>query len=158
VQREMVYLQPDVVIVFDRVASSSGTTHTWQLATPTQPALSGNTATITNAGHQLRVTRLAPSAGTMSTYDFRGEADFAGGWRLDETQAGGDQRYLHVMGIDGAVTSTAAAGDAANPGATITLGDGRTVTVTFHRDSIGGSLTIDGTTTALTAGLSAFSE
>jgi len=158
VQREMVYLEPDVVIVFDRVVSSTGTTQTWQLATPTQPALSGNTATITNAGHQLRVTRLAPSAGAMSTYDFRGEADFTGGWRLDETQAGGDQRYLHVMAIDGAVTTTAAAGDAANPGTTITLADGRTVTVTFHRDSIGGSLTIDGTTTALTAGLSTFSE
>ncbi len=153
VQREMVYLQPDVVIVFDRVASSAGTTQTWQLAAPTQPALSGNTATITNAGHQLRITRLAPTAGTMSTYDFRGESDFTGGWRLDETQPGGDQRYLHVMAIDGSVTSTAAAGDASNPGATVTLVDGRTVTVTFHRDSIGGSITIDGVTTALTAGV-----
>jgi hypothetical protein len=158
VQREMVYLEPDVVIVFDRVTSSSGTTQTWQIAAPTQPAISGNTATISNAGHQLRISRLAPSAGTMSTYDFRGETDFTGGWRLDETQTGGDHRYLHVMGIDGAVTSTAAAGDPANPGATVTLGDGRTVTVTFHRDSIGGSLTIDGTTTALTAGLTSLSE
>jgi len=158
VQREMVYLQPDVVIVFDRVASSVGTTQTWQLATPTQPAISGNTATVSNAGHQLRVTRLAPSAGTMSTYDFRNESDFTGGWRLDETQTGGDQRYLHVMAIDGSVTSTVAAGDAANPGATVTLGDGRTVTVTFHRDSIGGSLTIDGTTTALAAGVATVSE
>ena len=158
VQREMLYLEPDVVIVFDRVTSAAGTTQTWQIAAPTQPAISGNTATISNAGHQLRVTRLAPSAGAMSTYDFRGESDFTGGWRLDETQTGGDQRYLHVMAIDGSVTSTAAAGDANNPGATVTLGDGRTVTVTFHRDSIGGSLTIDGVTTALTSGLSTFSE
>ena len=158
VQREMLYLEPDVVIVFDRVTSAAGTTQTWQIAAPTQPAISGNTATISNAGHQLRVTRLAPSAGAMSTYDFRGESDFTGGWRLDETQTGGDQRYLHVMAIDGSVTSTAAAGDANNPGATVTLGDGRTVTVTFHRDTIGGSLTIDGATTALTAGLTTFSE
>jgi len=158
VQREMVYLDPDVVIVFDRVASAAGTTQTWQIAAPTQPAISGNTATITNAGHALRITRLTPSAGTMSTYDFRGESDFTGGWRLDETQAGGDQRYLHVMAIDGSVTSTVAAGDAQNPGATVTLGDGRTVTVTFHRDTIGGSLTIDGVTTALSAGVSTFSE
>ncbi|MBA3453848.1 MAG: hypothetical protein H0T42_12205, partial [Deltaproteobacteria bacterium] len=153
--REMVYLEADVVIVFDRVATAAGTTQTWQIAAPTQPAISGNTATITNAGHSLRITRLAPSAGTMSTYDFRGEADFTGGWRLDETQAGGDQRYLHVMAIDGAATSTTTAGDATNPGATVTLRDGRTVTVTFHRDSIGGSLTIDGVTTALTPGVTA---
>ena len=158
VQREMVYLEPDVVIVFDRVTSAAGTAQTWQIAAPTQPAISGNTATISNAGHQLRITRLAPSAGAMTTYDFRGDSDFTGGWRLDETQTGGDQRYLHVMAIDGSVTSTIAAGDASNPGATVTLADGRTVTVTFHRDSIGGSLTIEGVTTALSAGIAAFSE
>src|SRR5262249_6441871 len=31
-QREVVYLQPDVVVVFDRVQSGSGTAQTWQLA------------------------------------------------------------------------------------------------------------------------------
>jgi hypothetical protein len=155
VHREMLYLQPDVVIVFDRVQSAAGTTQTWQLATPTQPSISGNTATISNAGHQLRVTRLAPSTGTMSAFDLRGTADFTGGWRLDESLAGGDHRYLHVMAVDGAVTSTTTAGDPAHPGATVVLGDGRTVTVTFNRDSTGGSMTIDGTTTALTAGIAA---
>jgi len=47
VHREMLYLQPNVVIVYDRVASGSGTSQTWQLVTPVQPSISGNTATMT---------------------------------------------------------------------------------------------------------------
>ena len=34
VHRELVYLKPDVVVVFDRVSTASGTTQTWQLAAP----------------------------------------------------------------------------------------------------------------------------
>ena len=151
VNREVVYLEPDVVVVFDRV--HGGSSQVWQLAAPTQPALSGNTATITNAGHQLAITRLAPSTGAMSTYDFRGNSDFSGGWRLDETTAGGDQRYLHVLAIDGAATAITATGDAAHPGTSLHLADGRSVTVTFNRDTVGAQLVIDGTTTALGAGV-----
>lgn len=156
VQREMVYLAPDVIVVFDRVASASGTTQTWQLAAPVQPSISGNTATISASGHTLNITKL--SGGAMSTYDFRGNSDFTGGWRLDETQSGGDQRYLHVLAIDNAATAVAAAGDAAHPGARITLAGGRTATVTFDRDAVGASLTIDGATTSLAPGVSSLAQ
>jgi hypothetical protein len=149
VHREMVYLQPDAVIVFDRVQTGSGTTQTWQLATPVQPSISGNTATISNAGHQLKVTRLAPTSGALTAYSLSRDSEFRAGFRLDEQQSGGDVRYLHVLSLDGAVTSAQATGDAARPGATVTLSDGRTVTVSFDRDAIGGTLTIDGTTIAL---------
>ena len=33
----MVYLQPNVVIVYDRVQTAPGTTQTWQLAAPVAP-------------------------------------------------------------------------------------------------------------------------
>ena len=155
VHRELVYLKPDVVIVFDRVTSASGTTQTWQLAAPVQPSINGNTATITNAGHSLRVTRIAPSAGTMSTFDYRGNSDFAGGFRLDFQQPGGTNRYLHVLGIDGAVTSAAAAGAT---GVTVHLSDGRTATANFAADSVGGTLTIDGVATTLGSGVDALPE
>ncbi|MBA3457117.1 MAG: heparinase II/III family protein, partial [Deltaproteobacteria bacterium] len=157
-QREMVYLAPDVVVVYDRVQSTAGTTQTWQLATPTQPAISGGTATISNAGHQLKVTRLAPSAGPLSTYSFASTADYTGGWRLDETVAGGDQRYLHVLAIDNAATTIATAGDPMHPGTTLMLSNGKTVTVTFNRDTFGGTLTIDGVTTQLVAGVTPLAE
>ena len=152
VQREMVYLKPDVVVVFDRVKSASGTSQTWQLAVPTAPSINGAAATISNAGHQLKVTRVS-GGNAYSTYDYRSQSDFNGGFRLDEAQAGGDQRYLHVLAIDGSALNITAAGDAAHPGATIQLAGGGTATVTFNRDDIGASLTMGGQTTTLGAGV-----
>ena len=158
VQRELVYVQPNVAIVFDRVQSPSTTTQTWQLAVPTAPSISGNTATVSNAGHSLKLIRIAPSAATMSSYSFTADADFNGGFRIDQQVAGGDQRYLHVLAVDGAVSSTAAAGTAAQPGVTVNLATGQQVTVKFNRDAVGGVLTIGGVTTTLAAGVATLAE
>jgi hypothetical protein len=158
VQRELVYVQPNVAIVFDRVQSTAGTTQTWQLAAPTAPVISGNTATITSAGHSLQVTRIAPSSAAMSIYNFTADADFNGGFRLDEKLAGGDQRYLHVLAVDGAVSSSVAAGTATQPGVTVNLTGGGQITVVFNRDTVGGSLTVAGTTTPLAAGIDTLAE
>ncbi|MEJ7600561.1 MAG: hypothetical protein WKG01_21825, partial [Kofleriaceae bacterium] len=154
VHRELVYLKPDVIVVFDRVATASGTTQTWQLAAPVAPSINGNTATISNAGHSLQVTRVAPSAGSMSTYSYASQSDFSGGHRLDLQQPGGDNRYLHVLAVDQAATSITAAGPT---GVSVTSG-GRVATVTFNRDSVGGTLVIDGTSIALGAGVDSLPE
>ena len=155
VHRELVYLKPDVIVVFDRVQTASGTTQTWQLATPVSPQISGTSATIAGA-HQLHIEKI--SGGTMGVHNYASDADMSGGFRLDETQPGGDQRYLHVLSIDGSVGSTTAAGDATHPGVTIQLADGRTATVTFNKDTVGASLTLDGTTTDLAAGVETLPE
>jgi hypothetical protein len=78
----------------------------------------------------------------------RGTESFTGGYRLDTRVAGGDQRYLHVRGDDGAVrTATAAGAD----GVTVGLTDGRQVAVTFDHDGAGANLTLDGTIHTLDA-------
>jgi hypothetical protein len=146
VQRELVYLEPNAVIVYDRVQSSASTSQTWQLVSPVAPAISGNTATFTNAGHALKLTRLAPASATMSTYAFTSNADFTGGYRLDQKVSGGNVRYLHVLSVDGGVTAQTAAGA---DGVTVTLSSGKQVTVTFNRDTAGGSIVRDGVTSAL---------
>ncbi len=150
VQREIVYLQPDVVVVYDRV--QGGSSQTWQLAVPTAPSISGNTATISNAGHQLQVTKLG--AGTMGVHDYR-SSDFSGGYRLDQTASGGDQRFLNVLSVDGAAATVAASGDA---GVSIHLADGRDVTVAFNPADVGATLTINGTATALGVGVDDISQ
>jgi hypothetical protein len=155
VQRELVYLQPNIVVVYDRVQTTADTTQTWQLAAPVAPSVAGTTATISNAGHTLSVMRIAPSSAAMTVYDFRADPDLKGGFRLDERLPGGDQRYLHVLALDGAVSSASTSGAT---GVTLNLAGGGTVTVSFTRDSIGGTLVRGGVTTTLATGVDALPE
>jgi hypothetical protein len=158
VQREMVYLLPNVVIVFDRVQSATGTTQTWQLASPVAASISGSTATIRNAGHTLKIQKIkgggALSVTSMSSID----ADYSGGYRLDESMAGGNNRYLHILSVDGNVLSAASVGDTLHPGVTVQLVGGHSATVTFNRDTVGATLVLDGVTKALGAGVDLLPE
>lgn len=157
VQREIVYLLPDTVVVFDRVQSASGTTQTWQLVAPVAPSISGALATITSSGHSLKVQKI--SGGTMATTAMTSvSSDYSGGFRLDETMSGGDNRYLHVLSIDSAVSSTAAAGDPAHPGVTVQLSNGHTATITFTRDTAGATVVLDGATKTLASGVDRLPE
>jgi hypothetical protein len=155
VERELVYLLPDAIVVYDRVATRAGSQQVWQLVSPAAPAITGNHATFTAAGHKLEVERVAPTVATASSYDFRTskDKDFNAGFRLDETVAGGDNRFLHVIWIDAAATGVTAITD----GVSLTVGD-KAVTVQFNKDAIGGSVTIAGQTTTLGAGLDALPE
>ncbi len=157
VQREVVYLQPDVVVVYDRVQSAAGTTQTWQLASPVAASISGNLASIASSGHTLKVQQIA--GGSMSVTPFTSvSSDYAGGFRLDETMSGGDNRYLHVLSIDGAASSVTPAGDASNPGVTVAMSNGHTATITFVRDNTGATLVLDGTTKSLAVGIDRLPE
>jgi hypothetical protein len=153
VHREMIYLQPDVVIVYDRVASAAGTQQTWQLQAPTAPTISSSKATVMNAGHSLDVLKIA--GGTLSSYDQRADSDLTGGYRIDEKLPGGDNRYLHVLSVDGAVTSATANGA---DGVNVTLANGQTVSATFEHDAVGATLTLGGQTISLGAGVNPLPE
>lgn len=145
VQRETVFLQPNIIIVYDRVVTAPGTTQTWQAATPVQPSITGTGASVTNGGHTLAITRVA-GGGAMRAFDLRADADLTGGYRIDESQSGGDRRYLHVLALDGAASDVTGAGDT---GVTVRLATGGTATVTFARDTVGATLELGGQTTTL---------
>ena len=61
--------------------------------------------------------------------------------------AGGDNRYIHVLSIDGAATSATASGDTV----TVQLSGGQTATVTFQHDTAGATMTYGGATVTLAA-------
>jgi hypothetical protein len=145
-QRELVYIEPDVIVVYDRVTSRVGTEQVWQLVTPTRPQLAGARSTVTASGHTLTVDRVT-TAGTTSVHDLTADRDFGGGFRLETSLPGGDQRILHVLSLDGAVTAITPETD----GVTVTLAAGGTAKVVFQRDTVGASLTLNGTTTNLGA-------
>jgi hypothetical protein len=139
VQREIVYIEPDTLVVFDRVDTSGTTTQIWQLSTPTQPTLSAGGAT---AG-DLEVVRLLPDDGEVSIYDWTTYPEgMDGGFRLDVTMPGGSNLYLHVLSVDGAVTGAVRDDAEGRIGAAITLADGRTATVRFSDDGVDGTLEI----------------
>ena len=154
VQRELVYLKPDVVIVYDRVTSVAGTTQTWQLASPVQASLSGATATMAGT-HSLAVQRLVPASATTAVTNLANVTGYRGGYRLDETVAGGDVRYLHVLSVDGAVTSATTANDST---VTVQLANGKSATVSFNRDAVGATLTYGGAPLSLSANVDTLVE
>jgi hypothetical protein len=148
VEREIVLVEPDAIVVYDRVTTRAGTQQIWQLATPALPALAGAVASL----GALTVQRVEPLGATSSVHTF-GD-DFRAGYRLDTTTAGGDQRYLHVLWHGVAVGGVTPITN----GATLALAGGGVATVQFSRDAIGGSITIGGTTTPLGPGLDALPE
>jgi hypothetical protein len=64
--REMVYLKPDTVIVYDRVEPASpGTAYAWRLHFPERPAASGSTMRATHDGGGVTVALLVGDAPTV---------------------------------------------------------------------------------------------
>ena len=153
VERELVFVEPDAFVVYDRVTTSAGTEQVWQLAAPVAPAIAGTHTTI--AGSQtLHVERLQPAAATTVATPFSTiDSDFSAGHRIDVAAAGGDNRYLHALWIGNAVTSVTAETD----GVTLVM-PGGTATVRFQRDAIGGTLVLGGQTITLGAGLDPLPE
>jgi hypothetical protein len=155
VQREVVFIKPNTIVVYDRVATAAGTSQVWQIATPTAPSISGATATIAGGAHSLSVQRLVPAAATSAATSLAGTSAYTGGYRLDETVAGGDVRYLHVLSLDGSTASATASGDST---VTVNLAGGGSATIAFDRANVGATLTYGGTTTTLGAGVDDIAE
>jgi len=154
VQREIVFIAPDTLVVYDRVATRAGGQQVWQLATPVAPSISGARATIAGT-RPLTVQRVAPATATTAATSLKSTGgDFTGGHRLDTTLPGGDQRYLHVLWAGSAVTSASAQTE----GVSLQLAGGRTASVTFQRDGVGGSLSLDGQEIMLGAGVDKLAE
>jgi hypothetical protein len=143
IQRELVYVRPDTLVVFDRADTADGTSRIWQLSSPIQPVISGTTARMGS----LRVDRVLP-AGAYAVLDWNDldpdlppeEEEFTGGWRLDSTDAAGGGRFLHVLGQDSEITSVVASDSGTQLGVTITLTGGATITVRFEDDAPGATL------------------
>ncbi len=155
VERELVYVAPDVLVVYDRVTTSPGTEQRWQLNTPTMPAISGSVATVTNGSTTMRIERVISPTAASSVADWSGDGDISDGYRLDTVAAGGTHTYLHVISFANTVTSAVRSDQAGRQGVVISTGDGRTTTVRFSPTGVDGTLSIvgPGATPPITAAL-----
>jgi hypothetical protein len=157
VQREIVYLQPDTVVVYDRVSTAPGTSQVFQLVTPATPSITGPLTTLMGGKHKLSITSVDMPPGTpagVATSMTSVNDDFNAGFRFDETMTGGDNRAFHVFTIDDAATNIMKSN---NDEVTLTLGS-QTVKVLFNHSAVGGTVTIGGNTTALNAGVETLPE
>jgi len=147
VQRELVFIKPDTVVVFDRVATKSSIAKTWHLNTPLKPVVKNNSATVQGEKSNLAVVALLPRGARPAVVAWKNvESDFHGGYRVDIAAPSGDTaQFLTVLSVDGAVTRAAeGAADPTGPTAELTLKDGRTVRVHFDAAAWGGRLEISG--------------
>ena len=150
-QRELVFIEPDVLVVYDRV-TAPGVEQDWHLVAPASFSTSGTGASSSHDGHRLDVTRVLPATATASTAALGG--DFNGGFAYDERSTG-TTAHLHVLALDGAATAVTASGASGADGVAITLADGRTATVRFAQGAIGGTLAITGGASNVNATLAA---
>ncbi len=148
--REIVFLKPDVVVVFDRVRYTPGTSlKTFQLPTLFLPTISGRTATVINpasAGkpqssmtlHAVSPTNASLAIRAMSSVD----SNFTSGHRIDVSLTStGETKFMNVLSVDNAAaTVTGSLTDSGE--VTIVLNDGRTAIVRFSAATPGGSIEI----------------
>lgn len=97
VRRQVLWLGADAVLVQDHVISAAP--QTWQLVVPAAPVIAGDVATVTSAGHVLRVSR----AGATWTVRALAGGDFSGGYVLEQHMPAGDRTYATTLTVDSTV-------------------------------------------------------
>lgn len=144
VEREFLFLKPGTFVVMDRVQTSgSGIRRIWTLNTPVTPAVSGDSFSVVNGANRLDVTRLSPAGLTTQVVGWAGSGIASSGSRVDVADSNGDSSvFLHVMGTDGSVTSSARSDASGQVGAQIAMSNGRMAVVRFSTAGTGGTIEI----------------
>jgi hypothetical protein len=109
VTRELVYLRPDTLVVYDRVrAKDPARGYEWRLHLPKAPSL-GSTVTVATGSAGLALVPLLPK-----TVSLANDGDLEGGpstaFRVAEAKAGVESRFLNVIAVaEGGAPSLSAA-------------------------------------------------
>ena len=142
VEREVVFVKPDILVVFDRVDAAADARRVWQINSAVHPSVAGNVIDLSGASTGFLVWMMGPGGTTADVVDWTADDDMNGGWRVDvvDASAGGRSRFLHVLSLDGAATGVGASDDGTRSGVGITLAAGGSVVVRFENDAWGGSL------------------
>ncbi len=141
-EREVLFVKPNVVVVFDRVATAPASTAEWLFSSPLAPVSSNAGATVTFTGTQstLVARKIHPATATLTTATWPSlDADTNAGHRITWSNASGSP-FLVVLSMDGAVTNAVAADQTGQRGVNVTLANGGGFTVRFNETSRGGSL------------------
>lgn len=139
-QRELLFLKPGTVVVFDRaVSNSASVSRVFGLNMSTAPTINGSQLSLVKGSNRADVYRIAPAGVAWTTSNYG--AGFSGGVRADASHSTGTESlFLHVIGTNSDVASVTSSDAAGQTGVAITFTDGRTATVRFSNSSTGGTL------------------
>ncbi|MBL8514084.1 MAG: hypothetical protein JNJ55_08820, partial [Betaproteobacteria bacterium] len=140
-EREIVFIKPNTIVVFDRAHYTAGaTTKVFQLPTEGLPTIHGRVVTYSNGSSTLRVHAMSPAASTLSITAMNGvDTDFRSGHRIDSSVTNNTlTRFLNVLSVDNTMTSVAAGANDST--AVLQMDDGRQITVVFDPANIGGTI------------------
>jgi hypothetical protein len=141
VEREIVHLEPDCVVVFDRVTSAGSTQQVWQLSSPATPTVNGNRTVFQGTSTTLTVEKVLPAGATTTTRDWPSiDGDFDRGYRVENTTAGGTVRHLHVIWTGNDVGTVEPSNTGGRSGVIVHFADGREATVRFGDNGVDGTL------------------
>ena len=119
--RELVYLVPDTLVVYDRVSPKEGSDYRWRLHTPSKATFGSGRYSSTHGGGGISLVQLAGGAATLQA-DTDLQDGSSSAWRIEEA-APSSGRFLNVIqvGSNGAPALQAAAltGDATVQGAVV---------------------------------------
>src|SRR6185503_10014030 len=164
--RQFVHLQPDIILVFDRISSNDpGYEKRWLLHTLDEPELRGTTAVATHLKGRLFSQTLLPADARVTKIGGPGKEFFSdgvnhplkkkdafetGSWRVEVFPGAprNDDVFLHYLFLsDAALTSAppATVSDSADRAVVQVASGGRTFVVTFRKTgALGGRVKIDG--------------
>jgi hypothetical protein len=149
-EREFVFIRPSTFIVYDRyTVSNSALRRIFTMNYPVAPSVLGSKTSVVNGDSRLDMTRIIPGEGAAtptSIFWNSVSSEYAKGStasRQDLAVTGADtSEFLHVFGINGAVSAAVAASATGQSGVMVTLADGRVAIVRFNQASRGGTLQI----------------
>ena len=143
VERDFLFIKPDVFVVLDRAAVAPGVRQAWTLNLMVPPSIDGNHLRAGDGLNRLDVTRLAPEGVPWTVTAWTDtHADMKGGFRVEAASGAGP--FLHVLGAAGSVTRAVRADRDGQIGAMIHMADGRTAVVHYDSKAPGGVLRISG--------------
>jgi hypothetical protein len=154
-QRELVYLEPDLLVVFDRV-DGGGATPVWQLNSPLVPVVAGARTTLSGEAASLVVDRVIPATASSAVIDWPSvDSNLRGGHRLDVRGDGG--LFLHVLGVDGAASQVTRSDGGDQVGVSISHAGG-TAIVRFSPTGFGATVDLGAGPIALGPGIDPIPE
>jgi len=156
-EREFVFIKPSTFVVYDRAQTSvANARHIFTMNFPAPPTMNGNLASLVIGANRFDMRRIVPATATVTMTRWQdvnsqyvplpsnppSPPNTATRFDVVEPGAGGSSEFLHVIGLNGSATQAVASNAAGQTGTSVTLADGRVVTVRFNQNSRGGTIEI----------------